>query len=126
MCVRDQRHRVLFIEEAWNTFGDVGAAVRSTNRKAAEATDLAATIDDGPDYRVAMVWVVRDSAGNREIVGRYPEIIAAAFPGSSRDWVRALTTSAAPPKRAGLVWYDASRHRLHEWRRGTLPDESRA
>jgi transcriptional regulator with XRE-family HTH domain len=117
VCVRDARHRVLFIEEAWNTFGDVGGAVRSTNRKAAEASDLAATVDGGPDYRVATVWVVRDNPGNREIIRRFPEIIASAFPGSSREWVDALTTSNAPPKRAGIVWYDASTDQIHEWRR---------
>lgn len=43
VCVRDARHRVLIIEEAWNTFADIGAATRSTARKRAEAADLAAT-----------------------------------------------------------------------------------
>ena len=33
VCTGDTRHRVLLIQEAWNTFGDLGAAVRSTNRK---------------------------------------------------------------------------------------------
>ena len=96
------------IEEAWNTFGDVGAAVRATNRKSAEAADLAETIDDGPAYRVATVWVVRDSAGNRELMGRFPEVLAANFTGSSRGWRHALVTRDAPPAEPGLVWYDAS------------------
>jgi transcriptional regulator with XRE-family HTH domain len=55
VCVRDARHRVLIIAEAWNTFGDVGAAARSTARKCAEAADLAATIDDGAPYSVSSV-----------------------------------------------------------------------
>jgi transcriptional regulator with XRE-family HTH domain len=117
VCVRDRRHRVLFIEESWNTFGDIGAAVRATNRKAAEALDLAATIDDGPAYRVATVWIVRDNPGNREIMRRFPEIVATAFPGSSRAWVRSLMAGDAPPARPGIVWYDLSTDRLHEWRR---------
>ena len=117
VCVRDPRRRVLVIEEAWNTFGDIGAAVRATNRKAAEASDLATTIDDGPAYRVATVWVVRDNADNREIMRRFPEIVATAFPGSSRAWVRSLTTGDVPPARPGIVWYDASTGRVHEWRR---------
>ena len=29
--VRDARHRVLIVEEAWNTFGDLGAAIRATH-----------------------------------------------------------------------------------------------
>lgn len=82
VCVRDARHRVLIIEEAWNTFGDLGAATRSTNRKAAEAADLAATIDDGPPYRVAAVWIVRPSSTNRALLARYPSIFGAACPGS--------------------------------------------
>lgn len=110
--IRDVRYRVLLIEEAWNTFGDVGAAIRSTNRKTAEASDLAATIDDGPPYRVAVVWVVRPSAANRRLVARYPEIFRSAFPGSSRAWVAALTAGASPPTQPGLVWLDPTNGRL--------------
>lgn len=116
VCVRDTRHRVLLIHEAWNTFGDLGMAVRSTNRKAAEATDLAATIDDGQPYRVAVVWVVRPSAANRALVSRYPQIFRTAFPGSSRAWASALTAGAAPPDRPGLVWLDPASGRITESR----------
>jgi transcriptional regulator with XRE-family HTH domain len=117
VCVRDARHRVLIIEEAWNTFGDIGATIRATHRKEAEATDLAATIDDGPSYRVATVWVVRASGTNRAVVRRYPEVLAGAFPGSSRGWAEAMTSGAAPPREVGLVWFDPGTRRLHEWRR---------
>jgi len=115
--VRDPRHRVLIIHEAWNTFGDIGAAVRSTNRKLSEANDLAATIDDGPPFRVAAVWVVRPSAANRALVRRYPETFAAAFPGSSRSWARALLSNSPAPDRPGLVWLDPATGRITEWRR---------
>jgi hypothetical protein len=117
VCVRDARHRVLIIQEAWNTFGDIGAAIRSTNRKAAEARDLAATIDDGPPYRVATVWVVRPTAANRALIARYPEIFGSAFPGSSRVWAKSLQTGSAPPMHAGLVWLDPTSGRITEWRR---------
>lgn len=116
VCVRDGHARVLFIEEAWNTFGDVGAALRSTRRKEAEAADLAATIDDGSPYRVATVWVVRASATNRATLGRYPEIVRSVFLGSSRAWTRALNSAAEPPTQPGLVWYDPATRRVHEWR----------
>jgi hypothetical protein len=116
--IRDVRNRVLIIEEAWNTFGDLGAAIRATNRKSAEAADLAATIDAGPPYRVATVWIVRASATNRSLLARYPEIVRAAFPGSSSDWVACLTTSAAPPGDAGLVWFDPGTRRIHPRRAG--------
>ena len=118
VCVSDPRHRVLIIQEAWNTFGDIGAATRSTNRKVAEAHDLAATIDDGPPFRVASVWVVRSNATNRTLVARYPEIFRSAFPGSSRRWAAALRTGSTPPNAPGLVWLDPATGRITEWRRG--------
>jgi transcriptional regulator with XRE-family HTH domain len=117
VCVRDARRRLLIIEEAWNTFGDLGAATRSTNRKVAEAADLAATIDDGLPYRVASVWVIRTSSANRALLNGYPAIFRAACPGSSRRWTRALETTGAPPQGRGLVWMDPGTGRISEWRR---------
>lgn len=118
VCVRDPHRRVLVIEEAWNTFGDLGLSIRSTNRKTAEATELAASIDAGPPYRVATVWIVRSSATNCALVARYPQVFHTAFPGSSRGWARALTTGAAPPAQPGLVWLDPASGQISEWRRG--------
>ena len=66
----------------------------------------------GDAGRVALCWVVRDSHANRAIVRRYPEIIAARFPGSSVAWVEALEHGAAPPNEPGIVWFDPSRNRL--------------
>ncbi|HXR27645.1 MAG TPA: helix-turn-helix domain-containing protein [Candidatus Baltobacteraceae bacterium] len=133
--LRDDRGRRLILVECWNTIGDVGAAVRSTNRKRAEVEGLAAVIGggrpaaargpqlDGPDvpgepYDVATVWVVRATRRNRDLVARYPELFASRFTGSSRAWVRALTTGSAPPSDLGLVWCDVRCTRLYAWRRG--------
>jgi hypothetical protein len=117
--LRDDRHRALIQVECWNTFGDLGAAVRATNRKAAEAADhaIATTAGDTDPYRVASVWVVRASAGNRALLARYPHIIDAAFPGSSRTWCRALVDGAEPPDLPGIVWFDPATRRLTEHRR---------
>jgi len=117
VCVRDHRCRVLIVQEVWNSFGDVGAAARSTSRKRAEAADLAAAIDGGPPYRVASVWVVRPSATNRDLLARFPGIFIAACPGSSRGWTRALISTDAPPGSPGLVWLDPLTGRITEWRR---------
>lgn len=116
VCVIDRRNRVLIVEEAWNSFGDLGAATRSTGSKAAEATRLAATIDDGPPFRVATVWVVRPTAANRTLLARYPQVFRSAFPGSSRAWVTALRTGSAPPTRPGLVWLDPGTSQVTAWR----------
>jgi transcriptional regulator with XRE-family HTH domain len=126
--LRDDRTRRLLLVECWNTIGDVGAAVRSTNRKRVDAEGLAAAIGGGrttgpsgapgEPYAVATVWVVRASRRNRALVARYPELFASRFTGSSGAWVQALTAGATPPSDLGLVWCDARCARLYAWRRG--------
>lgn len=122
--LRDDRARLLILVECWNTFSDVGAAVRSTNRKLAEAADLAVALGGERPHRVAGCWVVRDVQRNRDLIGRYPELFVSRFPGSSALWVRALTepmrngTSQRPdpPPQLGLVWCDSAATRLFPWR----------
>lgn len=119
VCLRDDRRRVLVLEECWNTFGNIGASVRSTNRKLAETQALAVALggEAGP-YRVAAVWVVRDTPRNRAVLARYPETFDATFTASSREWVNALTTATAPvPAGLGLVWCEPRHGRLSVWRR---------
>jgi transcriptional regulator with XRE-family HTH domain len=113
--LHDVRYRARIHVECWNTFGDLGAAVRATNRKQAEAAGT------WPDDRIATVWVVRASATNRAILERYPHIIEAAFPGSSRAWVKCLTRGTPPPAQPGVVWFDPGTGRLMERRRATIP-----
>ena len=115
--LRDDIHRRLTLVECWNSIGDFGAAARSTNRKLAEAQALAIATGAGRPYDVAGCWVVRATARNRALVRRYPEIIAAMFPGSSLGWVRALTLGTDPPTASGLVWCDVAATRLFAWRR---------
>ncbi len=119
VCLRDDAHRVLIVEECWNTFGNINASVRSTRRKIAEAEQLAVAIgDDAGPYRVAAVWIVRDTRANRALLARYPEVFGAAFTGSSSGWVTALMDAApAPPIDLGLVWCDVRATRLFPWRK---------
>jgi hypothetical protein len=112
----EARHR-LILNECWNTIGDVGAASRSSARKLAELED-AATARWGGGARVGLVWIVRATARNRALIGRYPEVFATRFPGSSRQWVEALSRGVEPPDKPGLVWCDVGATRLFEWRRG--------
>lgn len=117
--LRDDRHRVLIQVECWNTFGDLGAAVRATNRKAAEAEShaIATAVGDAQPYRVATVWVVRATVANRALLARFPNVFDAAFPGSSRRWCRALVDCTEPPDEPGIVWFDPATSRLSEHRR---------
>jgi transcriptional regulator with XRE-family HTH domain len=115
--LRDDRRRRLIVTECWNTFGDLGAAARTSARKAAEAEDLAAARWGTQAYRVGLVWVIRATAANRALIARYPEVFASRFRGSSAAWVATLTTGAEPPTEPGLVWCDVAGTRIFPWRR---------
>ena len=108
--------RLAIAVECWNTIGDLGAATRSSRRKAAEVQQLVIG-RWGPEGRAGLVWVVRETARNRALVGRYPEIFATLFTGSSRAWLTALTGGGEPPSEPGLVWWDVATSRLHAWYR---------
>jgi hypothetical protein len=114
--LQDDRRRRLVVAECWNTFGDIGASARSTNRKLAEVRDLAVAIWGEADAYVGGVWVVRASRRNRALVARYPDVFASRLPGSSRAWLRALTEGTKPPAEPGLIWCDVRATRLFEWR----------
>ena len=105
--------RQIAIAECWNTFGDLGDALRSSTRKLRDAQEQAVAIaGDGTPYKVGLVWIVRDTKANRELAARYAEIFAAACPGSSEQWLRTLVGGARTPDRPGLVWCDARATRL--------------
>lgn len=109
----DRRKRRLVIVECWNSFGDLGSAARSSNRKLAEGHALAAGLGwIGSRYEVGLCWVVRDTIRNRELIARYEHIFRSRLPGSSAGWVRALTADGRLPSEPGLVWCDARAMRL--------------
>lgn len=112
--------RVAIEIECWNTFGNLGEAARSSLRKLAELEQIAVG-RWGAEARAALVWVVRDTARNRALLARYPEIFATRFPGSSRAWVAALTSGGEVPLEPGLVWCDVGWGRIYAWRRPSRP-----
>ena len=91
------RERAVLVE-VWNRLDDLGAAVRSTDRKLA---DLA-----GRREPARSCWILVDSAANRAIVRQYPAILRARFPASWIEWVRGLTGRSEPPADPGLIWAD--------------------
>jgi transcriptional regulator with XRE-family HTH domain len=118
VALRDAAARALIVVEIWNRLDDLGAAVRSTTRKVAEADGQALlAARDGPAYRVATCWLFVDTAANRRLVARYPEILESRFPGSSAAWVRCLATGAPPPTEPGLAWIDPRARRIVPLRR---------
>jgi len=111
--VRDDALRTLFLIEIWNRLDDFGAAARATDRKVAEAAAPAVFAGgDRESYRVASCWLLVDTAANRRLVGRYPEILRTRFPGSSVRWAAALTNGTAPPAEPGVAWIDPRSGRI--------------
>lgn len=124
--LRSDTSRRLIVVEGHNLIGNVGAELRSFDRKLVMARDVAVVIgEDGGPYAVHSVWVVRATRRNRELVARYPTLFASRFPGSSRAWARVLETGSAPPLEPGLVWCDRDATRIHEWRDGGTRDGAR-
>jgi transcriptional regulator with XRE-family HTH domain len=113
IVVRDDSARAIVVIEIWNRLDDLGAAVRSTSRKQLEAEGLAVIAGgDGSAYRVASCWLFVDTASNRRLVSRYPEILKTRFGGSSVGWTRCLMEGASPPSEPGLAWVDTRAGRI--------------
>jgi transcriptional regulator with XRE-family HTH domain len=113
VALRDDVARALIVVEIWNRLDDVGAAARATSRKAVEAEGPAmVAARTGPAYRVALCWLLVDTAANRRLVARYPEIIQSRFPGSSFGWARCLSDGLPPPDAAGIAWIDQRSGRI--------------
>jgi transcriptional regulator with XRE-family HTH domain len=77
----DDVNRRLIQVECVNVFGNINAAIRSSDRKRAEAEELAIAIGHGRPYSVHLVWVVRATRRNREVLARYPEAVRDSIPG---------------------------------------------
>ena len=117
VAVRDDLTRSLVLQECWNTFGNLGAAVRSTRRKMAQLEEIGVAIGgEQGAYRVAACWVVRDVQRNRNVLAKYPEIFASTFTASSMAWISSLTSATQPPVAMGIVWCDPRRRRLTQVR----------
>lgn len=116
VALSSDRHQVAIDAECWNTFGDIGGAVRSGRRKLVELAALAVA-RWGSAGTAALVWVVRDTERNRQVMRRYPEVFSTHFTGPSRAWVETLTKGAPPPSGPGLVWCETSTGRLRAWNR---------
>lgn len=115
----DRGRRAIVIVECWNTFGNVGGAARSSNAKVSQALEQAVAIaGDRDPFTVNVVWVIRDTQANRELLARYAHVFAAKLPGPSAAWVAAVTTDAPVPERPGLIWSDVNATRLFARRRG--------
>ena len=118
LVLQDDPARTLMLVEIVNRAGDVGAGARNTDRKVADLERFAilAGGDEGP-YRVASGWLLVDTAANRQLVARYPEVLRARFPGSSAAWASALANGTAPPDEPAIAWIDPRSGRIFPMRR---------
>ena len=117
VVLRDRRQRVLLVIEILNRAGDLGASLRASDRKAAELGRRAVLAGgDGQAYRVAVGWLLVDSAANRALVRRFPELHRSRFPGSSARLAQCLTAGAAPDGNPAVAWVDPRRAKVSELR----------
>ena len=117
VALANDTQRRLLVVECWNVIGDIGASARSSARKAAEAEALADLRWGDLPHATHLVWVVRATKRNRELLARYPEVFGARFPGSSAAWAKALNDGTDPPSEPGLVWASVDGARIYPWRR---------
>ena len=103
--LRLDRSNLRVLTEIWNRVDDLGAAVRSSDRKLGRAP-----------AGTRVLWLLVDTAANHAIVRRYPTVLRARFPGSSAAWVRAVSARTDPPAEPGLAWIDTGGGRLRELR----------
>lgn len=116
--LEDRLRRRILIVECINTLGDLGEAMRSSDFKVREAEHRAvAMASGGAAFEVGLVWVVRETRANRELVGRYGRLLDSRFTGSAVEWIRALLVGDPMPGPPGFVWSDLRATRLFARRR---------
>jgi hypothetical protein len=108
--LHDTKSGRVLIVECTNTLGDLGEAMRSSDYKVREEVARGTT-------EVGLLWVVRDTKANRQLVSRYTRLLDSRFSGSSVAWVQALAGSATMPSKPGLIWCDVGTTRLFARRR---------
>lgn len=118
----------LAVMEVFDWFEDVGAAARSWDRKLArvEASAIGsippppADGREAPLPRVSGCWIVRATRRNRELVAAHGALFRARLPGSSRQWLQALTSGATSmPEKPALLWVAVDGSKLWASRLGS-------
>jgi len=103
VLVRDATREAILVE-VWDWFDDVGAALRSLDAKR-EALTARLERETGGGWTIRCLFVVRRTRRNVALVRELGPLFAARFPGNSRAWLRALSSSAEPmPTGDGFVW----------------------
>jgi transcriptional regulator with XRE-family HTH domain len=96
--------------EIWDWFDDIGASFRGLDAKKQLLADRLRRDFGGAAtnaWRVAGLFVVRNTARNRALVRELRSLFVARFTASSAAWLRTLANPDAPmPDGDGLLWSD--------------------
>lgn len=105
LVLSDRSTPVVVAAEAQSELRRLEQQIRWGNEKADGLRQR--LVDEDPAAQgivVSRLLILRSTATMRDLARRYESTLAAAFPASTRDVFRALTTSVAPWPGAGIVW----------------------
>ncbi len=100
----DARRAVAVATEVQSRIDRLEQQIRWARDKAASlpSSDLWRFLDG--DRSTSRLLVIRSTAANREIAGRFESTLASAYPARCIDVHAALTTASAPWPGAGILW----------------------
>lgn len=113
--------REMAIMEVIDFFLDVGATIRSWDRRLAtvESRAIARIVGDEPLPRVSGCWIVRATRRNRDLIRAHAALFHARLPGSPSAWLRALAEPGTRmPDQPALLWVSVNGDRLWPGRLG--------
>lgn len=92
------------VVEIWNSFDDVGGAMRGLDGK---VSAIEARLGGQRAWQIQGLFIDCATRRNRQLVTELGSMIAARFPGNARVWLSALTDPAQRlPEGDGLLWSD--------------------
>lgn len=108
--------------DVWDWFEDVGGPVRDFGRRMEAVDRYAVARMRGNDARLPRIggcFVVRATTRNRELIRDHRHFFEARFPGSSHQWLTALTNPGTEmPRQPALIWVAVNGDRLFPSRLG--------
>ena len=103
----DRGHETVLFEVETHIHALEAIIREGEDKRSAVAVDAAPAADGEPGRRVHVVLVLPPTRHHRSLVAAHPGTIKAAFPASTADLKRALTSAEVPWPGDGILWLGA-------------------